>query len=262
MTNTTLHTKGLDIGYSIKGGKQKIIQQGLDIELYAGEVTSLLGLNGAGKSTLIKTLCGFIPPLAGEISFFGKPLSSYTSSEFALKVGVVLTEKTNTGGISVYDLVSLGRHPHTGYFGRLSKKDDEIILSSMDKVGIGYKAKSYVSELSDGERQKVMIAKVLAQGASLIILDEPTAFLDVTSRVETVTLLRKLAAEEGKSILLSTHDLDNALLSSHRLWLLNRDRGVVIGTPEDLINNGSIAKAFDRGNIRFDEKKLRFEVFD
>jgi ABC-type cobalamin/Fe3+-siderophores transport systems, ATPase components len=132
---------------------------------------------------------------------------------------VVLTEKTNAGGITVYELVSLGRHPYTGFFGQLKKKDHEIIRQSLEAAGISHKAKNYVSELSDGERQKAMIAKALAQQCPLILLDEPTAFLDVTSRIETMVLLRKLAREQHKAILLSTHDLDLAIQMGDCIWL-------------------------------------------
>ena len=174
----------LSIGYLLKGGKRKVIHEDLNLHLQAGEVTCLLGLNGAGKSTLLRTLCGFQPPLSGEIRLMGKPLASYSQSNFSLTVGVVLTEKTNAGGITVYELVSLGRHPYTGFFGQLKKHDKEIIEQSLEAAGIAHKAQNYVSELSDGERQKAMIAKALAQQCPIILLDEPTAFLDVTSRIE------------------------------------------------------------------------------
>lgn len=205
-----IETNHLSIGYLLKGGRRKIIHEDLNLRLQPGEVTCLLGLNGAGKSTLLRTLCGFQPPLSGEIRLMGKPLASYSQSNFSLTVGVVLTEKTNAGGITVYELVSLGRHPYTGFFGQLKKHDREIIEQSLEAAGIAHKAQNYVSELSDGERQKAMIAKALAQQCPIILLDEPTAFLDVTSRIETMVLLHRLAMEQHKAILLSTHDLDLA----------------------------------------------------
>ena len=216
-----IETFDLEIGYLLKGKKKKLVNEGLQLSLKPGEVTCLLGLNGAGKSTLLRTLCGFQKPLGGSIHLQGKPLTDYSQRLFSLTVGVVLTEKTNAGGITVYELVSLGRHPYTGFFGQLKKKDHEIIRQSLEAAGISHKAKNYVSELSDGERQKAMIAKALAQQCPLILLDEPTAFLDVTSRIETMVLLRKLAREQHKAILLSTHDLDLAIqmgdgVSRHR----------------------------------------------
>ena len=234
-----IETKQLSIGYLLKGGKRKVIHEALDLQLFAGEVTCLLGLNGAGKSTLLRTLCGFQPPLDGEIRLMGKPLDSYSQYNFSLTVGVVLTEKTNAGGITVYDLVSLGRHPYTGFFGQLKAHDREIIGQSLEAAGIAHKSQNYVSELSDGERQKAMIAKVLAQQCPIILLDEPTAFLDVTSRIETMVLLHKLAVEQNKAILLSTHDLDLALQMGDCLWLQEKGRPMSSGTPEDLIMNGA-----------------------
>lgn len=205
-----IETKGLCIGYLLKGGKRKVVHEDLNLQLVSGEVTCLLGLNGAGKSTLLRTLCGFQPPLGGN-TFDGKPLSGYSQANFSLTVGVVLTEKTNAGGITVYELVSLGRHPYTGFFGQLKKRDHVIIEQSLEAAGIAHKANNYVSELSDGERQKAMIAKALAQQCPIILLDEPTAFLDVTSRIETMVLLHRLAVEQEKAVLLSTHDLDLAI---------------------------------------------------
>ena len=201
MQEPVIEASRLSIGYLLKGGKRKVIHDDLNLRLQPGEVTCLLGLNGAGKSTLLRTLCGFQPPLSGEIRLMGKPLSSYSQSNFSLTVGVVLTEKTNAGGITVYELVSLGRHPYTGFFGQLKKTDREIIEQSLTAAGIAHKAQNYVSELSDGERQKAMIAKALAQQCPIILLDEPTAFLDVTSRIETMVLLHKLAVEQHKAIL-------------------------------------------------------------
>ncbi len=247
-----IEAKGLSIGYIYRNGKNIIIHKGIDLKLLKGDVTCLLGLNGAGKSTLLKTLCGFQPPIGGEVSLMNRPLSSFSQSELALNLGVVLTEKTNTGGITVYELVSLGRHPYTGFFGHLKKEDHRIIKSSLEAAGIEHKGSNYVSELSDGERQKAMIAKVLAQQCPIIILDEPTAFLDVTSRIETMVLLRKLAKEQDKAILLSTHDIDSAIQMGDRLWLQSREKQMSIGTPEDLILNGSLGDYFNKDGIEFD----------
>jgi len=249
---SVIETKNLSIGYFLRGRRRKVVHDGLDLQLFPGEVTCLLGLNGAGKSTLLRTLCGFQPPLGGEILLMGKPLSEYSQSDFALTVGVVLTEKTNAGGITVYELVSLGRHPYTGFFGQLKKQDRDIIEQSLEKTGIAHKADNYVSELSDGERQKAMIAKALAQQCPIILLDEPTAFLDVTSRIETMVLLHKLAVEQQKAILLSTHDLDLAIQMGDCLWLEEKSRPMNCGTPEDLILSGAFESFFGKKDIVFD----------
>ncbi len=247
-----IETNRLSIGYLLKGGKRRVVHEGLDLCLHSGEVTCLLGLNGAGKSTLLRTLCGFQPPLSGEIRLMGKPLRSFSQSDFSLTVGVVLTEKTNAGGITAAELVALGRHPYTGFFGGLKERDREIVRWSLEAVGIAHKAQSYVSELSDGERQKAMIAKALAQECPIILLDEPTAFLDVTSRIETMVLLHRLAAEQRKAILLSTHDLDLAIQMGDCLWLQEKGRPMACGTPEDLILNGVFASFFGKDGITFD----------
>lgn len=252
MQEPVIEASRLSIGYLLKGGKRKVIHDDLNLRLRPGEVTCLLGLNGAGKSTLLRTLCGFQPPLSGEIRLMGKPLSSYSQSNFSLTVGVVLTEKTNAGGITVYELVSLGRHPYTGFFGQLKKTDREIIEQSLTAAGIAHKAQNYVSELSDGERQKAMIAKALAQQCPIILLDEPTAFLDVTSRIETMVLLHKLAVEQHKAILLSTHDLDLAIQMGDCLWLQEKGRPMACGTPEDLILSDAFESFFGKEGIVFD----------
>ena len=247
-----VQAKGLSIGYNDSKGR-KVVQSNVNLTLYSGEVTCLLGLNGAGKSTLIRTLCGFQPPLEGDVLLRGKALAGYSSGEFAREVGVVLTEKTNAGGITVYELVGLGRHPYTGFFGTLKENDRKIIEASMEAVGISHKQHNYVSELSDGERQKAMIAKVLAQECPIIVLDEPTAFLDVTARIDTMVLLRKLAKEQGKAIVLSTHDIDSAIGMADNLWLLSKGKHVRFGAPEDLIMDGTIGEFFSKENIIFDQ---------
>jgi iron complex transport system ATP-binding protein len=245
-------TSGLAIGYTRKGRKRRVVHASLELQLYAGCLTSLLGLNGAGKSTLLRTLCGFQPALEGEIRIKGRRLSACSQEELSRIIGVVLTEKTNTGGITATELVALGRHPYTGFFGRLKADDKRIVAESLAAVGMTHKATAYVSELSDGERQKVMIAKALAQQCPVIILDEPTAFLDVRSRIETMSLLHHLATEQGKTILLSTHDLDLALQMSDCLWLQEKGRPVSCGTPEDLILSNAFATFFDKKDITFD----------
>ena len=166
---------------------------------------------------------------------------------------MVLTDKTQAGGLTVYELVALGRQPHTGFFGRLHARDHEVIRHALQAVGITHKAQTYTSELSDGERQKAMIAKALVQECPLILLDEPTAFLDVTSRIETMNLLHRLAVEEQKAILLSTHDIEQALILADRLWLLTREGGLECGVTEDLILHNRMDSLFPQNkNIRFD----------
>ena len=253
---TVIQTSGLAIGYK-KGRREEVLNSRLDLSLYPGEVTSLLGVNGAGKSTLLRTLAGFHPSLEGEINILGRDYASIKAKELARMIGVVLTGKTMAGTLTVFDLVALGRHPYTGFFGRLQPEDRHSIGRAMQRSGIEGKANSRIAELSDGERQKAMIAKALAQECPIILLDEPTAFLDVTSRIELMILLRELAVDEGKSILLSTHDIELALALSDRIWLLEKYEGVTCGVPEDLVLNGAVDACFSRGTIRFDNTNGR-----
>ena len=248
---TIISAQDLCIGYRT-GKKEKRVHEHLSFELHAGELTCLLGANGAGKSTLLRTLSASQPALEGDLLMMGKSLSDYSAKERSRTIGVVLTDKTFAGGLSVYELVALGRQPHTGFFGLLTKEDKRIVEEAMENVGIAHKAKSYTAELSDGERQKVMIAKALVQECPLILLDEPTAFLDVVSRIEIMHLLHRLAVEQQKAILLSTHDIEQALVLSDKLWLLSKEHGLQTGVTEDIILNHQMENLFDRKDIRFD----------
>lgn len=242
----------LCIGYHTHKEEKKV-HEGLSFRLFPGELTSLLGANGAGKSTLLRTLSASQPSLGGDLLLLGKPLHRYTEKERSRTIGVVLTDKTQAGGLTVYELVALGRQPHTGFFGRLHPNDHAIIKEALEAVGIAHKAQSYTAELSDGERQKVMIAKALVQECPLIILDEPTAFLDVVSRIEIMTLLHRLAVEQNKAILLSSHDIEQALVLSDKLWLLSKEQGLQCGTTEDLILSHRMDTLFPHSTIRFDD---------
>ncbi|MFA6662246.1 MAG: ABC transporter ATP-binding protein, partial [Bacilli bacterium] len=207
---------------------------------------------GAGKSTLLRTLSTSQPLLSGDLIFKGKSISLYNEKEISRNIGIVLTDKTQTGGLSVYELVSLGRQPHTGFFGKLNDKDRIIVSDALKAVGIDHKSNSYISELSDGEKQKAMIAKVLVQECPLILLDEPTAFLDVVSRIEIMNLLHKIAFKQNKTILLSTHDIEQALILSDKLWLLSASKGLQCGVTEDIILSGSMDSLFNKKDISFD----------
>lgn len=243
--------KELSIGYRT-GKQEKTVHSHLNFELHAGELTCLLGANGAGKSTLLRTLSASQPLLAGELRMLDKPIAEYTEKERSRTIGVVLTDKTFAGGLSVYELVALGRQPHTGFFGRLTKEDKHIVEEAMEQVGIAHKARSYTAELSDGERQKAMIAKALVQECPLILLDEPTAFLDVVSRIDIMNLLHRLAIEQQKAILLSTHDIGQALVLADKLWLLTKGQGLQCGVTEDIILSHRMDTLFTHKDIRFD----------
>ena len=251
LKDIVIQGKQVRIGY--RNRKQvTTVHENLNFSLYRGELTCLLGSNGSGKSTLLRTLSAIQPALDGTIQLLDKPLNSYSEHARSRTIGVVLTEKTQTGGLSVYELVSLGRQPHTGFFGRLNAHDKAVIDHALQAVGIYSLRNKYIAELSDGERQKTFIAKALVQECPLILLDEPTAFLDVVSRIEIMTLLRKLAKEENKAILLSTHDIDQALLLADRLWLLTSQKGLTCGVTEDLILSHEMETLFPQSAIYFD----------
>lgn len=245
--------KQLCIGYR-SGRTVKPVHGPLDFELRQGELTCLLGANGAGKSTLLRTLAASQPPLGGELRLLGRPLATFSVKERSRTIGVVLTDKTQAGGLTVFELAALGRQPHTGFFGRLSRGDKDLVEQALRAVGVWDKAGHYVAELSDGERQKVLIAKALVQECPVILLDEPTAFLDAMSRIEIMSLLRRLAVEGEKAILLSTHDIGQALMLADRLWLLTAGRGLECGVTEDLVLANRMDTLFGRpdGPIRFD----------
>lgn len=263
-----IETHDLTIGY-----KTKVIHSRLNLKLRGADLTSILGVNGSGKSTLIRTLCGFIPPLAGKIFIMGREITTYTKEELSSILSVVLTERVSDGGLTVYEIVAMGRYPYTGFFGKLSDRDREVIERSIRDVGVWDMRDLFISELSDGERQKVMIAKSLAQESKIIILDEPTSFLDLRSRMETISLLRRLAVEKGMTFLLSLHDLELSLQYSDSLWIMSHGDGVICGQTEEMVLSGAINKAagdsllFDIETgifrqLRRGVKKVRYEGED
>lgn len=259
MGNNNIHINHLTIGYKGKGNK-KIVASDINATIKSGELTCLLGANGIGKSTLLRTLSGFQSPLSGEIIIREKPLSSYTDKELAGIIGVVLTEKCDLRNMTVEELVGMGRSPYTGFWGRLSKHDKDVIDNSINLVNIEHLRYQMVHQLSDGERQKAMIAKALAQETDIIFLDEPTAFLDFPSKVEIMQLLHQLSHSGNRTIFLSTHDLELALQIADKIWLMNREAGVNAGTPEDLSLNGSLSSFFLRKGIRFDMESGLFRI--
>lgn len=258
-SSIVIDAHNLAVGYMHGKKALRTVYKDLNFALYKGELTCLIGANGIGKSTLLRTLSASQPVMGGDISVYlsGEKesikcsLSSLSEKELSRQISVVLTDKTQAGGLTVKELVALGRQPHTGFFGRLHQYDKKIIARAIKQVGIMHRADCYVAELSDGERQKVMIAKALVQESPIIILDEPTAFLDVVSRIEIMSLLHRLAMEDNKAILLSTHDIEQALVLSDRLWLMS-DKGFECGVTEDMIFNKKLDILFNDKNINFD----------
>lgn len=257
---TVLQTFDLAIGY----GKPRcdspadvsrqttVVASRLNLHLQAGEMACLLGPNGAGKSTLMRTLAGMQPPLAGRVEIAGQDVQAMRSTQLARLLAIVLTERVDAGNLSAFELVALGRHPYTDWMGRLRKSDCMAVEKALKAVQATSLRWRPVNELSDGERQKVMIARALAQEPVVLLLDEPTAFLDLPRRVEIMAMLRELTRTTGCAILLSTHDLDLALRSADRIWLLETGGVIHTGVPEELVLNGAFAAAFRSPGVEFD----------
>lgn len=255
-------THDLQIGFPARGARcsPKVVASEINVALEGGEIVCLLGPNGSGKSTLIRTLTGLHKPLDGEVQLYNEALNHLSANEIAQNVSAVLTDRITIGNLSVYELVAFGRSPYTGWFGSLNKKDEEIVEWAIRSAGIEQFVDRDVLHLSDGERQKVMIARALAQDTSAILLDEPTAHLDLPNRVEIIRLLRKLSHDTGKGILLSTHELDLALKAADTLWLIDRQGRVITGTPEDLVLDGTFESVFEKDSFDFDRSTGSFTL--
>jgi iron complex transport system ATP-binding protein len=286
MNNETIQLKDLSIGYQTKHSV-KTVAAGINGAIRSGELTCLLGANGVGKSTLLRTLAAFQPAISGEILISRKDeggtrkeISSLSDKELSKLVGVVLTEKPDVRNMSVRELVSLGRSPYTGFWGTYTDEDLRIVDEAIEMVGITDLVRRPVHTLSDGERQKVMIAKALAQQTPVIFLDEPTAFLDYPSKVEVLQLLRRISREAEKTIFLSTHDVELALQLADTIWLMRKieeggtrkEEGdmtklgeggvspVTIGSPQELAASGDLGRFIERQNIVFDKETLTIRV--
>ncbi|BAX81630.1 ABC transporter ATP-binding protein [Labilibaculum antarcticum] len=258
MQKNILVTKDLSIGYK-QGRKDNLcLLSDINLTIRRGEMVCLLGPNGAGKSTLMRTIAGIQSPLAGYTLVEGIPIRDRNYKEIAQLLSIVLTERIDVGNLTVYHIVSLGRHPYTSWMGRLSEEDNDKIKWALEQVGLMHYADHFINQLSDGERQRVMIAKALAQDTPLIMLDEPTAHLDLPNRVDIMRLLHRLARETNKAILLSTHELDLALQAADVIWLMALGKPIKIGAPEDLVLNGSIEETFHNKSFIFDRKTGNF----
>ncbi|MFW5748490.1 MAG: ABC transporter ATP-binding protein [Chloroflexota bacterium] len=249
---TILEARGLTAGYRPPGRPMVRVVEGVDERLYSGELVCLIGPNGAGKSTLLRTIAGMQPALDGGVLVRGQDINQMRADERARLLSIVLTQKMDVGLFTGYGLVSLGRHPYTGWMGRLTETDHVIIRESIRMVGAQDLAGRHFNTMSDGERQKIMIARALAQQPEVMILDEPTAYLDLPRRVEVMYLLRDLAHRTGRTILLSTHDLELALRSADRLWLLPAAGPMQVGVPEDLVLSGAFQTVFESAGVHFD----------
>jgi len=246
----------LEIGY-FAGRHRNVLLPPLSAVANKGELIAVIGKNGIGKSTLLRTITGLQPGLGGEIMFRGKNIRQYSRMDLAQEVGYISTEIIKVSNMKVFDMVSLGRFPHTNWIGRIDREDEKIILDSINKTSMAAYCNRFVSELSDGERQKVMIARILAQDTGIMVMDEPTAFLDIGSKYEILHLMHRLSRESQKTIIFSTHDLHMAISQADKIWLILDDH-LKEGAPEDLVIEGDFNHLFDSSPVQFSAENGTF----
>lgn len=256
---TILKTSSLTIGYTHRK-KNTIIQSDLNLIVKSGEMVCLIGPNGSGKSTLLRTLAGLQLPLSGQSIINGVDIQKISTRERALLISLVLTDRIDIENATVKSVITMGRHPHTNWWGSVNEETLTQVQKAVSMVHLENKSDKLIAELSDGEKQRVMIAKAFVQDTPIIILDEPTAHLDLPNRVEIMLLLHKLAHETGKTIIISTHELDMALQAADRVWLMTADKGIEVGVPEDLVLNGRFNEAFRSDNYVFNPTNGNFSM--
>lgn len=253
-----LEVKNLTTGYR-QGKTETILLQNASFQLHKGAIYSIFGANGIGKSTLIYTICGIIPPLNGELRIGNNPLSKISKKELSKLISIVLTERPHVEYLTVYDFVAFGRTPHTDFTGFLTQDDHAIIKESMEMSEIYHKQNQLVDSLSDGEFQKALIAKALAQQTPIIIMDEPASYLDYANQLHLMNLLKKLANESGKTILLTLHHLDLAVEFCNYMFIINLDKTLKMGIPEDLVLNGDFNSVYHNNELEFDSLSGSFK---
>ncbi len=251
--------KNLEIGYTLKRNQKNILFNDINLSANPGELIALVGKNGIGKSTLLRNIAGLQEPFSGEVLFKNQQIKEYSRHEFARLVSYVSTEIVHVNNLKVFDLVALGRFPHTNWMGKLQTEDIVRSNDAIEMVGMKDFLNKNVNEISDGERQRIMIARTLAQDTKVIVLDEPTAFLDLPNKYEIVHLLNNLSKTENKTVIFSTHDLNIAIQEADKIWLMLEDK-IIEGAPEDLILNETFNKLFEKSNLNFDRSKGDFRM--
>lgn len=248
-TADAITVTNLSIGYP-----KKTVLTDINFTIPTGTVTAIIGANGTGKTTLLKTLSGVLAPVRGSVEIAGKELNEISRRQLAGLMSIVYTDRTTgAGGLTVRELVALGRHPHTGPLGRLSNHDHKVVNDAIESLGIGPKADTFLSDISDGERQKAMIARALAQETPVILLDEPTSFLDAASRLEILSLARQLADDHRRTILLSTHDTAPSLAIADLVLTIARTQKESV-----MLNARDDSSLVDRMNSIFADRDIRF----
>jgi iron complex transport system ATP-binding protein len=248
MIKSILHTEKLSVGYD-----NKIVVDGVDVNALKGNMICLLGPNGSGKSTILRTLSGMLSPVKGTVYINESNIKKVVKSSLAKKMSVVLTERLQPGLITAYEVASMGRHPYTGFFGKLKEVDHEIVRNSLKSVNALHLSNRYYSELSDGEKQKVMIARALAQEPELIILDEPTSHLDIRHKVEVVEILNKLCREKGITVIMALHDIDLAIKGCQQVMMVKGGKVVAQGIPEEIVSENVIENLYDISNASYSD---------
>jgi iron complex transport system ATP-binding protein len=249
MEGIIAETRALAVGYR-NGKRVTAVMKGLSLCARRGELVALIGRNGTGKSTLLRTLAGIQQPLGGEILLDGSTLGEIGSSRLPRVVSFVSTEPVALRNIKVREVVALGRFPYTNWIGTLTAADEEAVDAALEATGVAELAGRSIDSISDGEKQRTLVARSLAQDTGLLVMDEPTAFVDLPSRYGIVSLLRRLTREKGKCVIYSTHDLDTAINEADRIWLMTGE-GISEGAPEDLILTGRLARAFESPLLSF-----------
>jgi iron complex transport system ATP-binding protein len=260
LNDCVLKAERISIGYRYSKRNRLVVAQDLSFRLNAGELICLVGPNGVGKSTLLRSLAGLQVLFEGQIWIQDRLMQKIPPRELARMIGVVLTSQVNVGAMRAFEVVALGRHPYTGWSGKMNSSDEIAVGDALRMVDALPLSQRTFSELSDGERQKILIARALAQEPNIMLLDEPTAFLDLPRRVMLMQMLRGLAHDWGKAILVSTHDLDLALQSADVIWMMGNDGSIRSGAPEDLVLNGQFEHVFAQQGVQFDNRSGNFVV--
>jgi iron complex transport system ATP-binding protein len=238
MSHNVLDILNLEVGF------HSALIKNIDASIAEGELVALMGVNGAGKSCLLKTLSGLIHPLSGQMNIHTRNYQTFSQVELARMIAVVLTERFQSDFLRVNELVALGRSPYTNWLGRLEERDEKIIQDVMEIIGIRELSDSLFSELSDGQKQKALIARAVVQEPSLLILDEPTTFLDIPSKVELMKLLKAICECKKTGILFSSHDLDVVEKFADKIWLVSGDGKLVSKSPKEMRSSGLLDEVF------------------
>ncbi|MEM7104970.1 MAG: ABC transporter ATP-binding protein [Bacteroidota bacterium] len=253
-----LATKNLKVGFHNKNGNIVLLDL-LNLSANDGELVAIIGRNGSGKTTLLRTLAGLHPPLAGDVLLDETLLTKISVQDRAKRMALVNTKRFGLGYFRVDDLVALGRHPHTGFLGFLNDNDKAEIHKACEATGIEALLEKNVNQLSDGEHQKVMIARALAQSTPLLMLDEPTAHLDLINRMEIFQLLRELSKNSNTTVVVCTHEIETALSVADRLIVLDGKGEAMIDSPDILVKNGTLENVFAHKVIEFDPVTRKFK---